>query len=139
MSAQIRLATTADIPELEKLDQWPGKEKWQRKIYCEEVIVLEVDNKLAGLLRFCVIWTTVPFIELIYIKAEHQKKGYSKLMLEFLCDHLKKLGYVALLSSSQTNEVTPQAWHVHMGFKTNGIIENIDDDNIGEIVYRLLL
>lgn len=139
MNSLIRLAKVSDITELEKLDPWPGKEKWQRKIEGEEVIVLEINNRLVGLLRFSLLWTTVPFIGLIYIKPDFQKKGFSRQMLDFLCKHLKKKGYVALLSSSQTNEVTPQAWHVHMGFKTNGIIENIDDDNIGEIVYRKLL
>lgn len=139
MNSQIRLAVAADIPELQKLDRWLSEEKWQRKIHCEEVIVLEADGQLSGLLRFSLLWTTVPFIGLIYIKPELQKKGCSRKMLEFLKAHLKKQGYVALLSSSQTNEVEPQMWHVHMGFKTNGIIENIDDDNIGEIVYRMLL
>ncbi len=139
MKTRIRLAENSDIERLQKLDKWPDSQKWQQMIFCEEVIVLEIDENLAGLLHYSVLWTTVPFIGLIYIKPEFQKHGFSRQMLEFLKKHLKKKGYVALLSSSQTNEPVPQAWHVHMGFSTNGIIENIDDDNIGELVYRMLL
>jgi len=46
---------------------------------------------------------------------------------------------VALLSSSQTDEPEPQRWHLHMGFTSNGLIENIADDGVGELVYRLML
>lgn len=139
MKILIRLALNSDIEKLQKLDKWPSFNKWQQMIYCEEAIVLEIDGELVGLLRYSILWTTVPFIGLIYIKPEFQKQGYSRQMLDFLKDYLKKQGYVALLSSSQTNEPVPQAWHVRMGFSTNGIIENIDDDNVGEIVYRMLL
>jgi GNAT superfamily N-acetyltransferase len=76
---------------------------------------------------------------LIVIEEAHRSKGYSKLLLEFLKQHLRDQGYIALLSSSQTDEPTPQNWHRHMGFKSNGIIENIMDEDVGEIVYRLML
>jgi hypothetical protein len=46
---------------------------------------------------------------------------------------------VALLSSSQTDEPEPQRWHLHMGFSSGGIIENVAADGVGEIVYRLML
>jgi len=48
-------------------------------------------------------------------------------------------GYVALLSSSQTDEPGPQRWHLYMGFTSNGIIENVADDGVGEMVYRVSL
>ena len=34
-------------------------------------------------------------------------------------------------------EPEPQAWHRHLGFTSNGIIENIADEGIGEVVFRL--
>ena len=135
----IRLAALSDIAALQALDPWPKAKTWQQKITNAEVIVLEVDAQVVGLARYAVLWTTVPFLGLIEIDAAHRKKGYSRPMLEFLKQHLREQGFVALLSSSQTDESEPQAWHRHMGFKSNGIIENIADDDIGEIVYRLML
>ena len=101
--------------------------------------MLEHLGHVIGLARFTVLWTTVPFLGLITVQEVHRGKGYSRLLLEFLKNHLKEQGYVALLSSSQTNEPEPQAWHKHMGFRSNGIIENIDDEGVGELVYRILL
>jgi GNAT superfamily N-acetyltransferase len=139
MNPLVRFANPSDIPKLQRLDHWPKEHIWQHKIAGNEVIVLELASEVSGLIRYELLWTTVPFMSLIVIEEPHRGKGYSKLMLEFLKDHLRAQGSVALLSSSQTDEPGPQHWHRHMGFKTNGIIENIMDDDVGEIVYRLLL
>lgn len=101
--------------------------------------MLELSAEIIGLIRYEVLWTTVPFMGLIFIEEAQRGKGYSTLLLEFLKQHLREQGYLALLSSSQTDEPTPQAWHRHMGFKSNGIIENIADEDVGEIVYRIML
>lgn len=135
----VRLAHSEDMPALQRLDPWPKEPVWQQKIASREVVVLEVDGRVVGLARYAVLWTTVPFLGLIEIEAGHRKQGHSRALLEFLTAHLKAQGYVALLSSSQTDEPGPQAWHLHMGFRSNGIIENIADEGVGELVYRLLL
>lgn len=137
--ALIRFAEVSDIPALKALDRWPRERVWRHKITAQEVIVLEVAGSLTGLARYCLLWTTVPFLELIMITGPHRGRGYSRRMLDFLKAHLMHEGYVALLSSSQTNEPLAQGWHVHMGFRSNGIIEHIADDNVGELVYRLTL
>jgi hypothetical protein len=61
------------------------------------------------------------------------------MMLDFLKAHLREMGHVALLSSSQTDEPEPQAWHRHMGFVENGICLNIADDGVGELLFRMAL
>jgi GNAT superfamily N-acetyltransferase len=135
----VRLAKPSDIPKLQRLDRWPKEPIWQHKIAGGEVIVLELASEIIGLIRYEVLWTTVPFMGLIFIKEAQRGKGYSTLLLEFLKNHLREGGYLALLSSSQTDELEPQAWHRHVGFKSNGIIENIADDDVGEIVFRMIL
>lgn len=135
----IRLASPEDIPALQKLDPWPKERIWRQKIAAGEVVVLEIDDNVVGLARYAVLWTTVPFLGLIEIEEEHRKQGHSRAILTFLIEHLKAQGYVALLSSSQTNEPEPQAWHTYMGFQSNGVIENIADEGVGELVYRMVL
>ena len=139
MSAAVRLARETDIPALQQLDPWPKEHIWRQKIAAGEVVVLELDNTIIGLMRYDLLWTTVPFLGLIEIEAAHRGRGYSRIMLEFLTTHLREQGYVALLSSSQTDESKPQRWHLHMGFSSNGIIENVMDEGVGELVYRLML
>jgi N-acetylglutamate synthase-like GNAT family acetyltransferase len=139
MNPSVRLAKPDDISNLQRLDPWPKEHIWQQKISANEVIVLEFDKQIIGLIRYEVLWTTVPFMGLIILEETHRGKGYSKVMLEFLKQHLRDQGYITLLSSSQTDESAPQNWHRHMGFKSNGIIENIADDDVSEIIYRLML
>jgi N-acetylglutamate synthase-like GNAT family acetyltransferase len=139
MNPVTRLANDADVPKLQQLDPWPKERIWKQKIMCNEVVVLELNSEVIGLIRYDLLWTTVPFIGLIEIEEVHRGKGYSRVLLELLKQHLREQGYVALLSSSQTDESTPQNWHRHTGFKSNGIIENIMDEDVGEIVYRLML
>lgn len=135
----VRLAQPEDLPALKRIDRWPKEWMWQQKTAAREVIVLELDNKIVGLARYDVLWTTVPFLGLIEIEESYQKQGHSRALLTFLIEHLKAQGYVALLSSSQTNEPEPQQWHLHMGFTSNGIIENIADEGVGELIYRMML
>ena len=139
MSATVRLAEPNDIAALQTLDPWPKKHIWQQKITADEVIVLELEGSVIGLIRYALLWTTVPFMGLIEIASAHRGKGYSRILLSYLKDHLHAQGYVALLSSSQTDEPAAQRWHLHMGFSSNGLIENIADDGVGELVYRLIL
>lgn len=134
-----RLAGESDIPALRALDGWPSDATWGRVIANHEALVLEEDGAIVGLARYSVLWTTVPFLGLIFLAPEHRGRGLSRLLLGALCDHLRAQGYVALLSSSQTDEPGPQAWHLHMGFTANGIIENIADEGVGELVHRLML
>lgn len=137
--ATTRLARPDDIDALRALDPWPSEEAWNRLTGNGEVMVLEEDGAVVGMLHYAVLWATVPFLCQIVIAEAHRGRGHSRLMIDALADHLRAAGYVALLSSSQTNEPEPQAWHVHLGFTSNGILENIEDEGIGEVVFRLLL
>lgn len=135
----VRLATPDDINALLAIDPWPKETMWRHKIAGREVVVLELEDAVVGLARYDVLWTTVPFLGLIEIEARHRGHGHSRLMLDFLTRHLRAEGYVALLSSSQTDEPAPQAWHLHLGFTSNGIIEHIAEEGVGEVVFRLML
>lgn len=137
--ASVRLARTDDIPALHALDEWPKESAWRRLIANEEAIVLEAGGKVVGMAHYTVLWTTVPFLSMIVLDEAHRGQGHSRAIVDFLCQQLRDQGYVALLSSSQTDEPEPQAWHRHLGFASNGIIENIADDGIGEVVFRLEL
>ncbi len=135
----VRFAVKEDIKQLLVVDPWPRDDVWAMKVAAKEVVVLDNDGLIVGLARFSLLWTTVPFLGLICINSKFRGKGYSREMLEFLQNDLREQGYVVLLSSSQTNEPEPQEWHRKMGFKSNGIIENIADDDIGEVVFRKIL
>lgn len=73
------------------------------------------------------------------VDPTHRGTGISKELLDFLKADLKKRGAPALLSSAQTDDPRGQSWHEHLGFDRNGLTENIADEGVGEVVYRLVL
>lgn len=138
-TAEIRIATPADVPALRELDPWPKDHAWRRLISNEEVLVVDEGGRVVGLAHYTMLWADVPFLNMIVLAEDVRGRGLSHLLLKALTTRLRDQGYPALLSSSQTDEPMPQAWHRHMGFTSNGIIENIADEGIGEVVFRLML
>jgi len=138
MKRTIRLASEHDLDGLRGLDDVPSREDWLNKIACREVIVAD-QGPIVGVMRFEILWSTVPFLSFILVDGAHRRLGISRELLAFTEQELTRRGYVAMLSSSQTDEPHAQRWHLHMGFHTNGIIENIAEEGIGEVVFRKLL
>jgi ribosomal protein S18 acetylase RimI-like enzyme len=132
----VRYATEADIAWLASVDTWPRRADWPLKLAGNHVYVIEAGRERAGHARLDVIWSTVPFLAMIFILPEFRGRGLSRTLLRFVEADLAGRGYVGLLSSAQTNEPSAQRWHTVMGFAANGIIEHIADDNAGELVYR---
>jgi GNAT superfamily N-acetyltransferase len=132
-------ATVSDIVQLRSLDRWPSEAAWRERIGAGGVVVIRHGPRIVGLARFCVLWTTVPFLEMIWIEQAFRGKGLSRRLLTGVTDRLRGRGYAALLSSSQDDEPEAQAWHRCMGFCENGHIDNIAAEGVGEVVFRLLL
>lgn len=132
----VRYATMPDIAILTQHDRWPRPTHWHNKVAAREVIVATDLGTLVGHARFEVLWTTLPFLSMIHIRHESRGRGISRRLLGFLLDELRLRGYAALLSSAQSDEPQSQGWHEHMGFRRNGVIENVARDGVHELVYR---
>ncbi|TDT51274.1 GNAT family N-acetyltransferase [Fonticella tunisiensis] len=65
------------------------------------------------------------------ILEEYRGRGIGTKMLEFLESFLLSNGRRVLLSSSQVNEIEPQAWHRLRGFKECGILFGINEGGVG--------
>ncbi len=135
-NASGRLATIDDLDFVSQDGTIP-QEVVARKIAQEECFVVGFTDRPAGYIRLEYLWSLVPYIALIHIQKEHQKQGYSRILLNFVIDFLRENGYHRLYSSSQVDEPEPQAWHRHMGFEECGVINGINDGEIGEIFFRI--
>lgn len=135
----VAFAGPGHIERIAQLDPAPSQADWVRKIQAREVIVAIDGGQIAGVLRFEFLWTTLPFLSRIFLCAQARGKGLSRRMLALLRTHLQAMGHTVLLSSSQTNEPEPQAWHRHMGFTETGLLANIDEEGTGELFFRLKL
>jgi len=108
----------------------------RNKIVNDEIIVVELDGHLIAYIRLEYLWSTTPYIGLIFVNDEYRKVGVGRKMLEFLEDHLRAHGHDVLMSSSQANEPEPQAWHRAIGFVECGIISGLNEGGIGEVFFR---
>lgn len=136
---QVRFASADDLAGCIKFDAHVPEELIKRKIGLNEIIVAESAGHSVGYLRLEYLWSKIPYISLITVQEEYRHQGIGRAMLAFLETHLKSNGCKMLMSSSQVNEPSPQAWHRAMGFEECGILTGINEGEIGEMFFRKAL
>lgn len=134
--AIVRFAEPEDLEWCVVEDGYVTEKVIRNKIVNDEIIVVELDGQLIGYIRLEYLWSTTPYIGLVFIIDEYRKAGVGRKMLEFLEEHLRTHGYDVLMSSSQANEPEPQAWHRAIGFEECGMISGLNEGGIGEIFFR---
>lgn len=130
----VRFAAPADLNFLQPRARVPAK-VMRRKVEWQEIIVAESGGNLVGALHLEYLWSSVPYIVLIYVVPEHQRRGVGKALLRFVEAFLSGQGHGTLYSSSQADEPEPQAWHLRVGFEECGIIDGINR-GVGEVFFR---
>ena len=138
MKVAVRLAVPDDLAFIMRKCHF-SKEEVLRKIGEDQIFILTVENQPAGYLSIGYLWSTIPYIDMLWISEAYQKKGFSRNLLGFVEGYLKERGYTILYSSSTADEAEPQAWHRHIGFIECGVINGINEGGIGEIFFRKLL
>lgn len=136
MDLKIRFAEIKDLDSCVELDLHKNVDTIKNKISMKEVIVAENNNEVIGCLKIEYIWTHLPFISYIVIKNDFRASGIGRSMLTFLEEYLKNNGQDTLLSSTMTDAINPQKWHLKMGFIECGMLCGINDDGVGEIFFK---
>jgi N-acetylglutamate synthase-like GNAT family acetyltransferase len=134
---KVRFASQTDLDGCIALDHATMPvEVIKRKVEQREIIVAEKAGQLVGYLRLEYLWSTVPYIALIWVVEDQRQQGIGFRLLHYLENVLREQGHTALYSSSQANEPAPQAWHRHAGFEECGFIAGINEGGIGEVFFR---
>ena len=139
MDLKIRFAEINDLDSCVELDLHKNIDTIKNKISMKEVIVAESNNEVIGCLKIEYIWTHLLFISYIVIKNDFRASGVGKSMLTFLEEYLRNNGQDTLLSSTMTDALRPQKWHLKMGFVECGMLCGINDDGVGEIFFKKAL
>jgi N-acetylglutamate synthase-like GNAT family acetyltransferase len=139
VNTSIRFGKIDDLDLITTLDKSIRKNQLDWKLQNDEIILAEMEKELVGYLRVEYLWAEYPYIGLIIVRPEHQRKGIGRKLLAYLEEHLERQGIYELYSSSQVNEPEPQEWHRHMGFRECGMINGINDGSIGEVFFRKML
>jgi N-acetylglutamate synthase-like GNAT family acetyltransferase len=135
MTYRVRFGNSDDLEMVTAGDQSVAESILNWKLENEEIVLAEIEDELVGYLRLEYLWSKFPYIGLIMVRPDNQKRGAGRAMLHFVEENLRARGNQALYSSSQADEAAPQKWHRHMGFAECGIISGINPGNVGEIFF----
>ena len=135
----IRFADLDDLPWCVETDHHIPEAVHRRKIEQGEVILAVAGERRIGCLRLEYLWSTVPYIAVIYVWEGYQRRGVGRGLVAFAGEFLAERGHAWLYSSSQANEPEPQSWHRASGFEECGFIAGINGDGVGEVFFRLRL
>ena len=132
----VRFAGPEDLEWCVVEDDHVTEQVIRNKIVQDEIVIAELDGQPIGYLRLEYLWSTIPYIGVIFVIELYRQEGVGHKILAFLEDYLTSRGHDQLLSSSQANEPEPQAWHRSVGFTECGMISCINEGGIGEVFFR---
>ena len=102
-----------------KGDHHVTEEVLRKKISDKEILIAESGNEIVGWLRFGFFWDIYPFMNLIIIDEEYQRKGIGKQLVLFWEEEMKKRKHKYVLTSTQSDEEA-QHFYRKLGYKDAG-------------------
>jgi len=118
----VSFACMSDIDWIVKNDTHIPKEMIERKLQGQEYIIAKVSGKPVGCLRFGLLWSVIPYIEVIWVEDRFHRRGIGRELVRCLEDHARSQGQEIIMSSSQADEPDAQAFHRSIGFRDAGAL-----------------
>ena len=115
----IRLAVSQDIPLLSEWDEHISTQELINSVQLNRVYIAEIGQRPIGWLRYNLFWDNTPFMNMLCLIEEEQRKGYGKELVLHWERQMKLLGYETVLTSTQSNEYS-QHFYVKLGYETVG-------------------
>ena len=100
----IRYAEEKDIFFLSERDKHISKDELENSVRLNRIIILFVDEKFAGWLRYNLFWDNMPFMNMLYITDGLRGKGYGKELVTFWENEMRRKGYDRVLTSTLSSE-----------------------------------
>lgn len=101
------------------IDKHITKESLDLKIFGKLGYVIFDDSKPVGIMHYCILWDSMPFLNLIYIHQEYRKCGFGKNTMEFWEKDMKGKGFKMVLISTQVDEKA-QFFYRKLGYRECG-------------------
>lgn len=138
MTINFAWATLDQLEQVWELEGNSGTPWVHPQVYFEEalrykrlLLAMEGDTAVAYLV-YEIIWGNTPFLSLLKVLPDHQRKGIGKLAVKQLEKHLVSLNFKSYVTSSETiNEKTKQ-FFPSLGFERIGELQM---QHGGEIFY----
>ncbi|MCT7375829.1 GNAT family N-acetyltransferase [Chelativorans salis] len=120
MAIEVIAASDENIPWLIASDRHVSEAWVRRCVSLGEYLIARQDSSPIGFLRFSWFWGTIPYMDLIYVLPDNQRRGAGTALLQVWEEAMRERGARLLMTSSMSDEPEPQAWHRRNGFKVSG-------------------
>lgn len=131
---EIRYAKSGDLEMISEYDLHISKEELKNAIAMKRMILLFIDGKYKGWLRFNLFWDNIPFMNLLFLFEEQRGKGYGKKLVEFWEQEMAKQGYRFVMTSTQSDEEA-QFFYRKLGYTDRGALV-LPDEPLEILFYK---
>lgn len=137
----VREAAEADLAWCLATDGHLDEADLLPKIRAHEILVAESDSVPAGLLRFDLMWSAVPFIAQLRVLEAYRRQGVGQALLRAVEERARERGSIAVLSSIAlgSNRTAALGWHLAMGFEGFGVVDGMFPGEQTEAFYVKIL
>ncbi|MEY8414478.1 GNAT family N-acetyltransferase [Lachnospiraceae bacterium 62-26] len=137
---EIKVMTDCDRQFVMSIDNHVDDTSYANRVYTKSGYVIWEKDQRIGIIVHCILWDNLPFMNLIYIKEEHRKKGFGKQAVILWEQEMKKQGYKMALLSTQVNEESQHLYR-KLGYVDCGglVFHNTPFDQPMEMFFRKVL
>lgn len=119
---KIEIATARELPFLISHDSHISKDELSISISHGRILILKTEqNEPVGWLRWNLFWDNTPFMNLLFLLAEHRGKGYGAMLVDYWEDAMRKDGFGLVMTSTQSNE-NVQHFYRRLGYRDAGAL-----------------
>ena len=115
----IRYVEKNDKEFWHRLDRHLPEIEFERKVRDRMGYVIVEDTVPVGILRYQLFWDAIPFLTLVFIDWEWQRKGYGRKLLAYWEEEMRQLGYGMVMVSTQVDEEA-QYFYRKLGYQDRG-------------------
>ena len=128
---KVRYANITDLDFWLSLDKHISNDELIKKINNNECLVILNNNEQVGILRYNLFWDNIPFVNMLYIKEEYQRKGFGKTLMLYFEELMKSMRYTEVMTSTLENENGKYLYY-SLGYKKTGSL--FMDDEPEELI-----
>lgn len=116
---KMRYALESDSHNWFKFDKYIRKEEFSLKARDKRAYFICDDDKIVGVLRYNLFWDEIPFLTLIHLKENYQRKSFGKKAMIYWQNEMRALGYKMVMTSTQADD-DAQHFYRKLGYKDRG-------------------
>jgi len=117
----VRYVYDSDKPFWFTLDKHISENEFALKVRDKRGYIISDGANPIGIIRYNLFWDNIPFLTMIYIKENSQRKGFGKKAMQHWEDEMRHMGYKMVMTSTQVDE---QAQHFYrkLGYVDRGCL-----------------